>query len=663
MTISTTKTPSQVIYGNPPNSANQPVPSDVVEILDDVLANGAGAADLSAIDTRVSSLEAAGVTGAEYTAGGPVACATTANITLSGEQTLDGVTTSADRVLVKDQTDTEDNGIYVSAAGAWARAGDMDAAAEVSGTAVRVDGGTANGGRVFVTYSAVTTLGTDAIVWRDGGDFSGLQDQIDTKAPLASPALTGTPTAPTAAVGTDSTQVASTAYVRGEIIDTAAGLVDYSGAGPVWPLAVDSTGQALIWYDATADRVDFATDAVTRAPLEALPGAVADGSKVFFFAYGQSLSTGTDGDPALSTTQPYSNVMFNGGSLPGTTDGTAESTLSLYNSFSALVEATDETVVAGMCNYARTRAAIERGEDPDAVAILGASLGKGGSPIVGLSKGTTHYDDVLVAAAFTRMFAIDSAYKVTAFGWLQGEGDQTNLETKAYYKPLLATLQSDIESDVQAINGQTEPVYCLTYQTNKSTLIQSDIPMAQLELAQESDRFFLVSPIYFLTFNGGLHLDNVGYKWLGGYFGRSFDALYSGHQPQWLNPVSATMRGAQVKVKFDVPVLPLRFDQTNIALATDYGFAVEDTTGVLTISAIRIERDTVVIDLSTTPNGATEVRYGLDYTGAGMAISTHNGGSGNLRDSAPEVIAINGTDYPLFNWCPHVALTCHAISE
>jgi hypothetical protein len=37
--------------------------------------------------------------------------------------------------------------------------------------------------------------------------------KIDTKAPLASPALTGTPTAPTAAAGTNTTQLATTAFV------------------------------------------------------------------------------------------------------------------------------------------------------------------------------------------------------------------------------------------------------------------------------------------------------------------------------------------------------------------------------------------------------------------------------------------------------------------
>jgi hypothetical protein len=71
-----------------------------------------------------------------------VACATTENITLSGEQTLDGVLTSESRVLVKSQTDASENGIYVSGAGAWSRAADMDTAAEFPSSFVFVSGGT-----------------------------------------------------------------------------------------------------------------------------------------------------------------------------------------------------------------------------------------------------------------------------------------------------------------------------------------------------------------------------------------------------------------------------------------------------------------------------------------------------------------------------------------
>jgi len=58
---------------------------------------------------------------------------------------------------------------------------------------------------------------------------TGLQAALDAKSPLASPALSGTPTAPTAAAGTNTTQLATTAFVAaaiGALIDAAPGAMD-----------------------------------------------------------------------------------------------------------------------------------------------------------------------------------------------------------------------------------------------------------------------------------------------------------------------------------------------------------------------------------------------------------------------------------------------------
>jgi hypothetical protein len=93
----------------------------------------------------------------------PVAAASTGNLTLSGEQTIDGVSVVAgDRVLVKDQTDKEYNGIYVASANAWTRASDFDADADViPGSLVHVEGGTINGARLYkLTTASPITLGT-----------------------------------------------------------------------------------------------------------------------------------------------------------------------------------------------------------------------------------------------------------------------------------------------------------------------------------------------------------------------------------------------------------------------------------------------------------------------------------------------------------------------
>jgi hypothetical protein len=104
---------------------------------------------------------------------GSVRAATTANITLSGEQTVDGVDLVAgNRVLVKNQSTASANGIYVVAAGAWSRATDADASAKVSsGMFVFVEEGTANADAGFVlTTDGAITLGTTALAF---AQFSG----------------------------------------------------------------------------------------------------------------------------------------------------------------------------------------------------------------------------------------------------------------------------------------------------------------------------------------------------------------------------------------------------------------------------------------------------------------------------------------------------------
>ena len=95
----------------------------------------------------------------------PVKAATTANITLSGTQTIDGVSCGVgDRVLVIAQTLGQNNGIYVVASGAWARAADANTSALVVGSmAAAVQQGTQRG--VWVLSTVGATLGTTPLVF------------------------------------------------------------------------------------------------------------------------------------------------------------------------------------------------------------------------------------------------------------------------------------------------------------------------------------------------------------------------------------------------------------------------------------------------------------------------------------------------------------------
>jgi hypothetical protein len=95
----------------------------------------------------------------------PVRVATTANITLSGLLTVDGITLEAgDRVLVKDQTDATANGIYAAAAGAWRRAPDSQTSRSlIGGMKISVFEGTAHGGDVWRLDTHRPNIGDDDI--------------------------------------------------------------------------------------------------------------------------------------------------------------------------------------------------------------------------------------------------------------------------------------------------------------------------------------------------------------------------------------------------------------------------------------------------------------------------------------------------------------------
>ena len=100
-----------------------------------------------------------------------VLLATTANITLSGEQSIDGFTTSSSRVLVKNQSTQANNGIYVSNASTWTRAVDAATWAQLISAFVFVEQGTTQADTGWVcTVDPGGTLGVTAVTW---AQFSG----------------------------------------------------------------------------------------------------------------------------------------------------------------------------------------------------------------------------------------------------------------------------------------------------------------------------------------------------------------------------------------------------------------------------------------------------------------------------------------------------------
>lgn len=104
-------------------------------------------------------------------------------------------------------------------------------------------------------------------------DTTGLQAALDAKAPLASPALTGTPTAPTAAAATNTTQIATTAFVQTELAG-----VGGMPSGVIVPFA--GTTEPSGWLFCYGQAVSRTTYAALFTALSTTYGA-GDGSTTF----------------------------------------------------------------------------------------------------------------------------------------------------------------------------------------------------------------------------------------------------------------------------------------------------------------------------------------------------------------------------------------------
>ena len=98
----------------------------------------------------------------------PVDAASTGNISLTGLQTIDGYAlTEGQRVLVKNQLNGIENGVYIASAGAWSRSTDLDTEAELYKAYVAVLNGGQSGSSFVCTIQipAIHNWGVDPVTW------------------------------------------------------------------------------------------------------------------------------------------------------------------------------------------------------------------------------------------------------------------------------------------------------------------------------------------------------------------------------------------------------------------------------------------------------------------------------------------------------------------
>ncbi len=439
------------------------------------------------------------------------------------------------------------------------------------------------------------------------------------------------------------------------------GLRGFVGAGPIYPIVTGASNEVILGYD--AERQALVGLALGEGGGEGWP--VLSEVNHFLF-YGQSLSVGAAAG-VLSTTQPYSNTTFAGG--PRAYTGTAFSFLPPKPLVEdAVSPAPDgqtnrgETPCSGAANYAVRLAAEQNGIDPASYPILASAAGKGGARIDELVKGTAWFNTV-ARPHIQQAVASGNGYSLV-IGWVQGEADSSaaSTVTRQQYRDALAQLRRDLADEATAAGATVAGTWVITYQCGP--VMGSPNPaLAQLDLVKSADLFGMATPIYHLPRAAdGTHLTAAGYKWMGAYFGRAYKRIaYDKRRPEFLNPISAQVKGSEVRIVFDVPTAPLVLDTVTLAATTDMGFRVVDGSGTVPIASLDVVGSEVVLSLGAAPSGPVTVRYGLDYLGAGLTITS--GASGNLRDSTPEKVSIGGIDRPLYHVAPHFMLPAIPFKE
>jgi len=243
----------------------------------------------------------------------PVVAVTTANIILSGEQTIDGISVVAgDRVLVKDQTDTTEQGIYDCSTGAWSRSTDFNGSTDLISGNLIADANVANNGRLYqVNFSGDYEPGITVLAFT----LSASSDiAIAAAASAASAAADAALTA--ADVITTNADVVTT---NADVVSTNADVVSTSG---------DASQTAADRVVTTQDAIDTAADVVT---VEGLYDSFDDR---YLGAKASAPTLDNDGDALLdgalywNTTAPQMWVWDDGGStwgLMGSTQNSAGS--------------------------------------------------------------------------------------------------------------------------------------------------------------------------------------------------------------------------------------------------------------------------------------------------------------------------------------------------
>ncbi|WP_055098658.1 MULTISPECIES: T9SS type A sorting domain-containing protein [Bacteroidales] len=275
---------------------------------------------------------------------------------------------------------------------------------------------------------------------------------------------------------------------------------------------------------------------------------------------------------------------------------------------------------------------------------LVTSCGYHGRTIEQLSKGSSEptlygcFQNAINSASVA-VKAQESEIMCPAIFWLQGENNYSTsypgyvsgslcTDDKDEYKEWLLRLKNDMQQDIRDLYLQEISPMFITYQTGGQYIKNKElsISMAQLEAANTYSDIVCAGPVYPMTDRGG-HLDPNGYRWYGEMLGKVFyKTQIEGKNFSPLQPkaIYRTENPNELKIQFQVPVLPLVFDEYLVEKQDNYGFELYLNGRKCSISSVRIEGDCVILS-----SNYSFVGKEMSVSYAGMGTNGH----GNLRDS------------------------------
>jgi hypothetical protein len=376
--------------------------------------------------------------------------------------------------------------------------------------------------------------------------------------------------------------------------------------------------------------------------------------------YGQSNSIGWGAVPGLDRVPLNEGraLMFSGGIVPGAP----------YPPLSYLDAAVD---LGPMVNLTGP-AAGDRGAPgprlasrllnalPATDAVLVSSHGVGGQTYANLAKGTVPYAGIIRAMreAAKQCRASGRTYDVFALCYVGNEDNYG--EPGAAYSEHLIELQSDVESDAQAISGRagaSVPMLLIqpsswTYYGNRPS--SSDLPRAQMNvMLAYPTKFGVVGPLYPYPHNDdGVHPTPESNRALDALLGRGLARVAAGGSPAGLYAASAMRAGTTVTVTCKVPDgNGLAIDTALVTNPGQLGLVYRDGAGnTVAISNIAVAGSTITLTLASAVPGT--LGFGLEGV-PGQKAGPTTGPRCCIRDTSADT-APDGSR--LYNWMCHCAV-------